>query len=117
MADSDHFLDDIPFGPESQEWWNPGQGEHEQQHDQGKPGTGIGKSLVIVKIVGFMPLAAGKYDEAECAHAHDDVGNNVEQGAGISRALVGLQARQDTQDQEAGVGDGGIGQHTFNIGL
>ena len=64
-----------------------------------------------------MPRAAGQYDAAEGAHAHDDVGNNVEQGTGISRTLVGLQARQDTQDQEAGMCDRGPGQHAFYIGL
>src|ERR1035437_2744441 len=106
-------LEDVELAEEAAGERDADQREQEDGEQGGGQRLFAAQALEIVDALEALALARKHGDGGEGAHIHEGVGREIKHGGGGAGVAVRAERHQDV----AGVRDGTVGQHAFDVGL
>lgn len=106
-------VEDVVFGGEAGHGRETGQGKHEDSQSARQERSAIPEAAKVAVVVAAIIDALQQRDDAERAQVHEAVAEQVEEDGTESDGT----AHYDADEQVAGMGDAGIGQHPFEVVL
>ena len=107
MASIKRCAEDVQLGPEAGGGWNPGEGDQDDQQAEGEHRPARGEAAVVFEGFPVLPIVSEVAQQGEGCQGHEGVGQQVEENSSLGGlAAVGIECRDNSYQQVAGVADG-----------